>query len=94
MMARAETFLDSLIKSVVNGTVTIATLELLEEHADQFLKLGEIHHTNKNVSISIHNSFQQRRSERKAFFSLKNQLQCFIDLSNKFMSGMIIYHKF
>ena len=94
-MARAESFLDEVIKSVENGTVTIATLELLEEHSDQFLKLGEIHQKNMKVPVLIRNYFLQRCSEKKAFFSVKNQLQCFINLSNNFSPGMtIIYHKF
>ena len=71
-----------------NGTITIATLELLEKHENQFLKLGEIHQNNKNVQVSIKNSFLQRRSEKKAFFTLRDDLECFINFSNSFISGM------
>lgn len=95
IIARAESFLDNLIRSVENGTVTIGTLKLLEEHANQFLKLGAIHQMNKKVPVLIGNYFQRRRSEKKAFFELRDQLKCFIDLSNIFNSGMsTIYHKF
>ena len=88
IIATAESFLDNLINSVENGTVTIATLILLEEHADQFLKLGELHQNNKKVPISIKNNFRQRCSEKKAFLTVKSQLQCFINFSNIFNSGI------
>ena len=94
IIARAESFLDNLIRSVENGTVTIGTLKLLEEHANQFLKLGEIHQMNKKVPVLIARYFQQRRSEKDAFFEVRDQLKCFINFSNIFNSGMsIIYHK-
>ena len=93
-MARAESFLENLINSVENGTVTIATLELLEKHEKQFLKLGEIHQKNRNVSTSITKTFRQRLSEKRAFFTLKDNLECFISFSSIFTSGIpIIYNE-
>lgn len=90
IIARADSFLDNLINSVENGTVTIATLELLEKHENQFLKLGEIHQKNKNIQISIKNSFRQRRSEKKAFFTLRGDVECFINFSISFTSGISV----
>ena len=87
-MARAESFLDSLIKSVEDGTVTVARLKLLQEHDDQFLKLGDIRQWNKKVSVSIKEQFRRRISEQKRFFALREQLKCFIDFSNIFTSGI------
>ena len=87
LMVRAETFLTSLIKSVEERTVTVATLKLLEEKFDQFIKLGEIWQMNQNHEISIQVSFSERLSELKAFFAYKDDLECFIHFSNIFTSG-------
>ena len=87
-MATAESFLDNLLRSVEDSTVTVATLRLLQEHADQFLKLGGIHQKNQNVPMSIKESFQQRITEQKSFFALQEKLKCFIDFSNIFTSGI------
>ena len=87
-MATAESFLDSLLRSVEDSTVTVATLRLLQEHADQFLKLGGMHQENQNVPASIKPSFQQRITEQKSFFALEEKLKCFIDFSNIFTSGI------
>ena len=84
VIATAESFLDNLINSVESGIVTVATLNLLQEHADQFLKLGEIHQNNKKVSVSIKETFSRRLSEKASFFALRDQLKSFIDLSNIF----------
>ena len=89
-MASAESCLDNLIKSVENGEVTVATLKVLEKHASQFLKLGEIHQMNQNVSISAKNSLSQRLSELKAFLRLRDHLECFIHFSDKFTSGILV----
>ncbi|CAB4005504.1 Hypothetical predicted protein, partial [Paramuricea clavata] len=86
MMTRAESCLDNLIKSVEKGTVTVATLKFLEEHSDQYLKLGEIHKTTQKVSISIEDSFSQRRRELEAFLTLRKHVECFIYFSDKFTS--------
>jgi hypothetical protein len=75
---------------VENGTVTVATLDYLVEHTTQFLKLGEVHQTNQQVSISIKDSFLLRRSELKAFLKLRDDLGCFINFSTVFISGMLI----
>ena len=88
MMTRAESCLDNLIKSVEKGTVTVATLKFLEEHSDQYLKLGEIHQTNQKVSILIKDSFSRRCRELEAFLKLKDHLECFIHFSNIFTSGI------
>ena len=95
IMARAESFLDSLLRSVENNdddkisrTVTVATIRLLQEHADQFLKLGGTHQKNQNVPVSIKESFQQRIIEQKGFFALEEKLKCFIDFTNIFTSGI------
>ena len=93
IIATAESFLDTLINSVENGTVTIATLQLLEKHSSQFLKLGEIHQKNKKVPVPVKDSYLQRRSEKKAFFTLRDNLECFINFSNIFTSGTV-YKKF
>lgn len=93
IIATAESFLDTLINSVENGTVTIATFQLLEKHSSQFLKLGEIHQKNKKVSLSVKDSYLQRRSEKKAFFTLRDNLECFINFSNIFTTGKV-YQKF
>ncbi len=90
MMATAELCLDNLINSVEKGTVTVATLKLLEEHSTQFLRLGEIHQKNQNVAISIKDSFSRRRSELKAFITLKDQLTCLNYFSSIFTSGISI----
>jgi hypothetical protein len=89
-MARAESCLDNLIKSVEKGEVTVATLMVLEKHASQFLKLGEIYQTNQNVSLSVKISFSQRRSEMEAFLRLRDHLECFIHFSDKFTSGILV----
>ncbi len=87
-MASAESCLYNLIRSVENGTVTVATLKFLEEHSSQFLKLGEIHQPNRKHATSIKDSFSWRLSELKAFFTLKDHLECFIHFSNVFSLGM------
>ena len=87
-MARAESCLYNLISSVENGTVTVATLKLLQEHSSQFLMLGELHQTNKNNSTSIRDSFSSRRSELKAFLTLRDHLDCFTHFSTMFTLGM------
>ena len=84
VIATAESFLDNLINSVENPIVTVATLNLLEEHADQFLKLGEIHQNSQKVSVSIKETFPRRLSEKASFFALQDQLKSFINLSNVF----------
>jgi hypothetical protein len=90
----AEAFLDNLIKSVENGKVKVGTLKVLEEHSSQFLKLGEIHQMNINVSFSIKDSFSQRRSELEAFIRLRDHLKCFIYFSDNFTSGIPVINLF
>ncbi|CAB4012403.1 Hypothetical predicted protein [Paramuricea clavata] len=88
IMARAESCLDNLIKSVENGNVTVGTLKVLEKHSNQFLKLGEIHQMNRKVSVSVKNYFSQRLRELKEFFTLRDHLECFIRFNDKFTSGI------
>ena len=88
MITRAEKCLTDLINSVEKGTVRVATLNLLDKHRNQFLKLGEIHQTNKKVETpSINVSFSQRLSELEAFLAFKDNLDCFIHFCNIFPSG-------
>jgi formyltetrahydrofolate hydrolase len=94
MMTRAEYCLDNLINSVEKGNVTVSTLKFLEEHCNQYLKLGEIHKTTLKVSNSIKDSFSQRLCELKAFFTLKDHLECFIHFSEKFTSGIPVINLF
>ncbi len=90
IIATVESCLDYLINSVENGTVTVATLEFLGQYSSQFLKLGEVHQTNENVSVSIKDSFSRRRSELKAFLTLRDHLECFIHFSNNLNPGMSV----
>ena len=87
IIAKVESLLDKLISSVEDGTVTVATLNLLEKNADQFLKLGEIHQENKKISVSIQKPFERRISELRSFFALREKLKSFINFSNIFVSG-------
>ena len=93
-MTRAESCLDNMIKSVEKGTVTVATLKFLEEHSDQYLKLGEIHQTTQKVSISVEDSFSLRRRELDAFLTLRKHVECFIHFSDKFTSGISVINLF
>lgn len=92
IIARAESFLDDLITSVKGGTVTIAKLKVLEKHSKQFLKLGEIHQKNKKVPVSVKDSFQKRLSQKKAFFTLRDHLECFMNYANIFTSGTVFQY--
>jgi hypothetical protein len=94
MMTRAESCLDNLIKSVEKGTVTVATLKFLEEHSDQYFKLVEIHKMTQKVSISIEDSFSQRRRELQAFLTLRKHVECFTYFSDKFTSGISVINLF
>ena len=92
IIATAESFLDNLIKSVENGTVTVVTLNVLKEHSEQFLGLVEIHQTNQKVSIevSVKDFLSQRCSELDAFLTLQDHMVCFIGFSRIFTSGMSV----
>ena len=91
MMTMAETCLDNLIKSVNNGTVTVATLKLVKANEKQYLNIAETHVKNqngqRNTEVSAIASFKQRVCELDVFYRLKDQLQCFISFTNVFLSG-------
>ena len=89
-MARAVSCVEDLVNSVNAGTVTTATLKVLEKHSEQFLKLGEVHQTNENdpQRIPIETSFHQRLSELKEFHQLNFKLKCFLSLCS-FTSGIL-----
>ena len=88
-MASAVSCVENLVDSVNDGTVKTATLKLLEEHFEQFLKLGEVHQTNQNRSqhVPIKTSFEKRLSELKEFHKLNDQLKCFLGFCS-FKSGI------
>ena len=93
MITMAETCLDKLIDSVEKGTVTVASLKLVEKNDKQFFKLVEMYLKNQNGSessekVSVQVSFKQRMSERDAFLKIRDQLEYFIALSSIFSSGM------
>ena len=92
IIATVESFLDNLIHSVVNGTVTVSTLDVLKNHSEQFLKLSEIHQTNQKASskVSIKDSFSKRCCELDAFLTLRDHLACFIGFCTTFTSGMSV----
>jgi hypothetical protein len=77
----------SLINSVEDGSVTVATLQLLEKHSRQYFKLGEIHQKNQNSARIVEFDFSQRMHELNAFLKLKKQLECFMGFSNLLPSG-------
>ena len=91
MMTMAESCLDTLINSVENGTVTVQAFRLVEENVKQFLKLAEIHRKNQNgrrpSEMSTEAYFKQRLSERDAFYTLRDQLECFVVFSGVFLKG-------
>ena len=97
MTIMAESCLYNLINSVENGTVTVETFRLVEENVKQFLKLAEVHRKNQNgrrpSEMSTQAYFKQRRSERNAFYTARDQLKCFVVFSGIFLKGncLVVY---
>ena len=94
-MSRAESRLEHLVKSVFDRTITVETLELLDEHSHQFLvlakiiqKFAEILEEGQVMSISV--AFKQRRDELHAFLSEKTMLNTFMNICESFKSGLFI----
>ena len=89
MIVSAESLLDDVIKSVKDGSVTVATLRQLKQHTSQFLKLCEVQQTSQTggQNESVEKYFCQRVSELDAFFTLEGQLKCFITFCNNLTSG-------
>ena len=77
----------SVIKSVNDGSVTVATLQLLKQYSERYFKLGYIHQKNENSARDVKDDLLQRAAELDAFFELRNQLECFIELSDLLPSG-------
>jgi hypothetical protein len=77
------------MNSVKDGSVTVATLQLLKEHSEQYYKLGKIYQKNQSGAKDFRYDFSQRKDELDAFVKLKNQLECFIGLISKFRSGTL-----
>ena len=90
LMIMAETCFTGLINSVEDGTVKVATLKLLKEHSEQYLKLCKICQTDEKVETPIKASLSQRLCELDAFLELKDHLECFIRFCNDFSSGILI----
>ena len=93
LISRAETCLTDVINSIEEGTVRVATLNLLKKHSDQFFKLDEIYQTKVERSVgtsSIQDSFSQRLCELEAFLAWKGHVESFIRFSNIFTSGKYI----
>ena len=86
-MSMAESRVMSLIDSVKNGTVTVETLQLLNQHSKQYFKLVEIHQKNQNSARNVAFDFSQRKLELDAFLKLRKQVECFIGFSNLLPSG-------
>jgi hypothetical protein len=91
MIARAESCLYNLINSVEDRTVTVATLKLLKEYSKQYHKLAEMHqgslNSPRNVGISTAHFLSLRHCEMKAFFTLRDRLECFVGFSKDFKLG-------
>jgi hypothetical protein len=88
-MTMAESCLMSLKESVEDGTVTVATLQLLKDHFKQYFKLGEIHEQNANNGRNVEFDFSQRMLELDVFLKLRKQLECFIGFSKLLPSGKL-----
>ena len=87
LMTMAESCLMSLKRSVEDGTVTVATLQLLNQYSKQYFKLGEVLQKNQNSASNVELNFSLRMFELNAFLKLKKQLECFIGFSNLLSSG-------
>ena len=82
----AESRLMSLIKSVKDGAVTVATLQHLNANSEQYIKLCKIYQKNQSCS-SVQHDFSQRNHELNVFLELGKQLKCFIGFTCDFTSG-------
>ena len=85
IIGRAQSCLNALIKSVKDGTVTVATLQLLKQYSKQYLNLAEIIEGNTESE----RSFQIRDFELDYFLRLRNILDYFIQYIDIFPSGRL-----
>ena len=92
-MASAESRIEDLVHSVQNGSVTVATMEVLEKHQNQFISLGEIFQKQSKAessSAAIKVSFGDRIGELRVFRLQKTQLDYFIGICEAFTSSKYI----
>ena len=95
MMIKVESCVENLILSIQNGSLPVSTLEILETHSTQFLKLGKIFQENKRRvggdvkvnQIPIEKSFKQRTDELKLFQAQREQFSYFTDICDVFDSS-------
>lgn len=90
MIARAESCFENLMKSITNGEVTVAELELLKEHPENLSKLCEVYQINVKADPSPEYCLRRRLSELAAFYTLKDHVETFVNLTNVFNSGMFV----
>lgn len=93
-MTTAESRIEHLVQSVQNGSVTVATLELLERNFSQFISLGEILQNQckkEKGSAGDHKSirlpFGERIQEIKEFRNQREKLDYFFSISDPFKSS-------
>ena len=94
-MSTAESRLEHLVKSVLDRTITVETLELLDEHSNQFLVLGKIIQKFTKIReqgqvIPINEAFKQRSDELHAFLHEKTMLNTFMYFCEFLKSGSFI----
>ena len=87
MIVHAESCLDSVMKSVCDGSVTVETFELLQKYSTEYLRLAGIYEGIQKKRHIAAKLFRQRESELSSFLSLHKQLSIFVHLSRNFYKG-------
>ena len=93
ILTTAESRVENLVHSVQNGSVTVATLKMLEKHQNQFISLGEIFQKQskaESASAAIKVSFGDRIGELTVFRNQKTQLDYFIGICEAFPASKYI----